>query len=133
MRFASATARIIRLSWPTRPLQKVVMGALRTKHTLKVIWWRDVRIAEREQRFQKLEGLNRGGPYEVAADELLRRKVAGVKLGQLPHVELYSVLPLHAADHAAVLDGVLPRVLRNYIVPDLQDERRAEGFAAATQ
>src|SRR5918995_3941778 len=85
------------------------------------------RVPYREKQIEQLEGTCRAPLEEVVPGEFPRRKVAGIELGELAHVERDAPFGLSPAYHCAAPDGVLALVLRYDVVSYVEDQRFLRG------
>src|SRR5919112_1752194 len=81
------------------------------------------RVPDGEERIEEFEGLGGARLNEVTPGELPCRKVAGVELDELAHVERDALLGLSPAGDFAVSDGVRALVFSYYVVPYVEYQR----------
>ena len=77
---------------------------------------KEPRVSHGEERLQEIQSLWRARPDEPVPGKIPGRKVPGVELGELAHVERDSLPRLGSTDDFSVPDGVLAGVLRYDIV-----------------
>ena len=84
----------------------------------------EARVSEWEELFEQVECFGRARLHQAVPGEVSGRKVSGVELGELTHVEGDGLPRLRPTYDCAVSDGVLAGVLGYDVVPYVEDQGR---------
>ena len=84
----------------------------------------EARVSEREELFEQVECFGRARLHQAVPGEVSGRKVSGVELGELAHVDGDALPRLRPTDDSAVSDGVLAGVLRYDVITYVEYQGR---------
>src|SRR3712207_6326181 len=87
---------------------------------------REPRISLGEESVEAIECFGRTRLYESVPGKIAGRKVPGVELGELAHVERDALCRFRPTGDLAFCDGVLAGVLWYDLVPYVEYERRLQ-------
>src|SRR5918994_4265108 len=85
---------------------------------------KEPRVSQGENRLEEIESFGRARLDEPVPGKTAGRKVPGVELGELAHVEGDSLPRFRTADNLTFREGVLAGVLRYDVVRYVEYERR---------